>query len=117
MTDEPYDGEPVTQQYAAISADEPLPTLVRVSQAFSARLPSQRTLDLITKMEGVDFAALAQNAPFRIVAFRALMRDYPERDPTSLWLHAYDVEVEVEDANPMNGSSPTPGPISAATGG
>jgi hypothetical protein len=116
MIDEPYDAEPPTQQYSAIS-EETLPTLVRVSQAFSARLPSQRTLDLITKIEGVDFAALAQNAPFRIVAFRALLRDYPNWDPTTLWLHAYDVEVEVDDANPMNGSSPTPGPLSAATGG
>jgi hypothetical protein len=114
---EPYDAEPPTQQYAAISAEEPLPTLVRVNQAFSARLPSQRTLDLLTKIEGVDFAALAQNAPFRIVAFRALLRDYPERDPTSLWMHAYDVEVEVADENPTNGKSPTPEPGSAATTG
>jgi hypothetical protein len=114
---EPYDAEPVTQQYSALEADEKMPTLVRVSQAFSARLPSQRILDLVTKIEGIDFAALATTAPFRLVAFRALLRDYPNRDPTSLWMHAYDVEVEVEDANPMNGSSPMPGPISAATGG
>jgi hypothetical protein len=113
---EPYDAEPPTQQYEAVVAEERLPALVRVTQAFSARLPSQRTLDLITRIEGVDFAALAQSAPFRIVAFRALLRDYPERDPTSLWMHAYDVEVEVDEVNPTNGSSPTPGPISAATG-
>jgi hypothetical protein len=114
---EPYDAEPPTQQYSALSAEEHLPTLVRVSAAFSARLPSQRVLDLVTKIEGIDFAALATTAPFRLVAFRALLRDYPNRDPTSLWMHAYEVEVEVEDANPMNGSSPTPGPISAATTG
>jgi hypothetical protein len=117
MTSEPYDAEPPTQQYSAMSAEEPLPTLVHVSQAFSARLPSQRVLDLVTKMEGIDFAALASSAPFRLVAFRALLRDYPNRDPTSLWLHAYDVEVEIDDVNPTNGSSPTLGPLSAATGG
>jgi hypothetical protein len=97
-------------------ADEPLPEVVSVTQAFSARLPSQRVLDLVTKIEGIDFAALATTSPFRLVAFRALLRDYSERDPTSLWLHAYGVEVEVEDVNPTNGSSPTPGPISAAIG-
>jgi hypothetical protein len=117
MTSEPYDAEPPTQQYSAVSAEEPLPTLVRVNQAFSTRLPSQRTLDLITRIEGVDFAALAQSAPFRIVAFRALLRDYPGRDPTSLWMHAYDVEVEVADENPTNGKSPTPEPDSVATTG
>jgi hypothetical protein len=100
---------------APATALELLPTLVTVTQAFSSRLPSQRTLDLVTKIEGVDFEALARNAPFRIVAFRALLRDYPERDPTSLWMHAYDVEVEVADENPMNGTSPTPGPVSAGT--
>jgi hypothetical protein len=116
MINEPYDAEPPTQEYSAISADVPLPTLVRVSQAFSARLPSQRVLDLITKIEGVDFAALATSAPFRIIAFRALLRDYPERDPTSLWMHAYDVEVEVAEENPTNGKSPTPAPDSAVSG-
>jgi hypothetical protein len=113
---EPYDAEPPTQQFSAVSADEPLPTLVHVSQAFSARLPSQRVLDMVTKIEGIDFAALATSAPFRLVAFRALLRDYPSRDPTSLWMHAYDVEVEVTDANPTNGSSPMLGPISAVIG-
>jgi hypothetical protein len=98
------------------TALEPLPTLVRATQGFSARLPSQRTLDLVTRIEGTDFAALAQASPFRIVAFRALLRDFPDRDPTSLWMHAYDVEVEVAEENPTNGKSPTPGPDSAVIG-
>jgi hypothetical protein len=115
MIDQPYDDEPMTE-LADMAAAEPLPTLVRVTQAFTSRLPSQRVLDLVTRIEGIDFAALATAAPFRIVAFRALLRDFPERDPTSLWMHAYDVEVEVEDANPMNGSSPTLGLDSAVTG-
>ena len=98
-------------------ANEPLPTLIRVSQDFSARLPSQRVIDVLTRCEaGTDFGTLAQTQPFRIVAFRALLRDYPNRDPTSLWMHAYDVECEVGDVNPTNGSSPSPGPISATTG-
>jgi hypothetical protein len=89
-------------------AGEALPTLVQVSQAFSSRLPSQRVLDMLTRTEGIDFAALAQNQPGRLLAFRALLRDYPERDTASLWLHAYDVEVEIEDVNPTNGKLPMP---------
>jgi len=112
MTDtpEPYDD-------AADAAQIELPTLVHVSTAFSARLPSQRVLDLLLRIEGgADFGQLAATQPFRIVAFRALLRDFPERDPTSLWMHAYDVEVEVEDANPTNGTSPTHELPSVATG-
>jgi hypothetical protein len=97
-------------------ADVALPVLVAVSTSFSSRLPSQRQLDLLAKIEGADFAELATRQPFRIVAWRALLRDFPERDPTSLWMHAYDVEVEVAEENPTNGKSPTPAPPFAATG-
>ncbi|HEV7535580.1 MAG TPA: hypothetical protein VGP90_08095 [Acidimicrobiia bacterium] len=95
--------------------DQALPTLVRVSQAFSQRLPTQRVQDTLTRLEGGTMGELLQTQPFRVVAFRALLRDHPDRDPTSLWLHAYDVEVEVVEADPTNGSSPTPAPPSAAT--
>jgi hypothetical protein len=97
---------------------EALPTLVHVSQAFSARLPSQRVLDLISKLEhGAAFIELAETQPFRIVAFRALLRDYPGRDPSSLWMHAYDTEVEVADAvDPTNGKSTMPAPSFAPLG-
>jgi hypothetical protein len=112
MTDEnqpqPYDDE--AEQTA-------LPTIVRVSTEFSARLPSQRVLDQLSRIEGANFGELAQAQPFRIVAFRALLRDFPSYDTTALWLHAYDVEVEVEDANPTNGKSQTPVLRSADTGG
>ena len=97
-------------------ATEALPVLVTVSQAFSSRLPSQRVLDLIDKYEGIGFSDLVQTQPFRIVAFRALMRDYPERDTSSLWMHAYDVEVEITEENPTNGKLPTPAPGSAVSG-
>lgn len=94
-----------------------LPTLLTCSASFSARLPSQRVLDMLQRIEGVGFGELATNQPFRIVAFRLLLRDYPDRDATSLWMHAYDVEVEVVDANPTNGSSPMPAHPFAGSGG
>ena len=97
----------------------PLPTVVRVDTAFSSRLPPQRVLDLIDKVdpEGGGFGGIAASQPFRVIAFRALLRDYPDRDPASLWLHAYDVEVEVADENPTNGKSPTPARGFADSGG
>ena len=95
---------------------QPLPTLIRVTEAFASRLPSQRVIDALGKAEPGDFGALMQAQPFRVVAFRALLRDFPERDTTSLWLHAYDVEVEMEPANPTNGKLPTPAPDSVDTG-
>ena len=95
-----------------------LPAVVTVTQAFTSRLPSQRLLDQIKHAEpSYTFGDLASEQPFRIVAFRALMRDFPGRDPTSLWLHAYDVEVDVvETSNPTNGKSSTVSPLSATTG-
>ena len=93
-----------------------LPDLVACSDAFAGRLPSQRVLDLVAKIEPDGFAVLAQTQPFRIVAFRVLLRDFPDYDPTALWLHAYDVEVQVVVENPTNGTSPTPGPDSAVIG-
>jgi len=89
----------------------PLPDLVTVTQAFIARLPSQRILDLLAQLEpGVKFGELAENQPPRLIAFRALLRDHPGRDPASLWLAAYDIEVAIEEVDPTNGKSPTPSP-------
>ena len=93
-----------------------LPSIIHASADFAGRLPSQRVLDLVAKVEPAGFAELAQTQPFRIVAFRALLRDFPDYDPTALWLHAYDVEVEVDAVNPTNGKSPTNAPDSAAIG-
>jgi hypothetical protein len=106
----------MTSPYDDDVAGEALPTLVHVSQAFSSRLPSQRVLDMLTRTEGLEFTELAQNQPGRLLAFRALLRDYPERDTASLWLHAYDVEVEIDDVNPTNGSTPTLSHGSVASG-
>jgi hypothetical protein len=93
-----------------------LPFTIEVSMAFSARLPSQRVLDLIDQQEIANFSELAEHQPFRIVAFRALLRDYPDADPGDLWRHAYDTEVDVIMSDPTNGKSPTPAPSSVDTG-
>jgi hypothetical protein len=96
--------------------DQPLPSLVKVTQSFVARLPSQRLLDELRHFEpNLNFAELAENQPFRIVAFRALMRDHPQYDTTALWMHAYDVEVDIVEADPTNGKQQTPQQLSAAT--
>jgi hypothetical protein len=98
-------------------ATQPLPTMVTVSQAFAQRVPTQRVIDLLARLEpDRTFGDLAGVQPFRLVAFRVLLRDFPERDETSLWLHSYDVEVEVGDVDPTNGSVPTTSPRFAATG-
>ena len=97
--------------------DQPLPALVKVTQSFVARLPSQRLLDQLRHCEPeMPFTELAETQPFRIVAFRALLRDHPDRDVASLWLHAYDVEVAIEEVDPTVNGSPTPAPPSVATG-
>jgi hypothetical protein len=99
--------------------DSPLPTLVTVSNAFNQRLPSQRVLDLIRKLEPEadhDFGEFIKNQPFRVIAFRALLRDFPDRDPTSMWLHSYDVEVDVTEDDPFSPNGPTPTPPSLDTG-
>jgi hypothetical protein len=96
---------------------EPLPLVVSVTQAFNRRLPTQRMVDLLAKAEPTaGFAEVAEHQPFRLVAFRALLRDYPLRDPTSLWLHAYDVEVAIEDVDPTGQPSQTAGLPSVGTG-
>ena len=94
----------------------PLPLLVTVADAFNRRIPTQRFLDTLAKVEQLPFNVIAETQPFRLVAFRALIRDYPDRDPASLWLHAYDVEVEVTPADPTSGDDMTTSPPIAVTG-
>jgi hypothetical protein len=99
------------------TANEVLPEVIAVTQAFTTRLPSQRLIDQLARLEmDVPFPELAQNQPFRIIAFRKLLADHPDRDPTSLWMHAYDVEVDVVEADPTRGSEPTLTLPSALTG-
>jgi hypothetical protein len=80
-------------------------------------IPPQRLQDEIAKIEGRTYKEVYDVQPFRCEAFRVLLRDHPERDVTSLWLHAYDCEVELIDDSPTNGSSPTPALLSAGIGG
>jgi len=92
----------------------PLPELIQVTQSFIARMPSQRIIDLLRKLEpDQNFGELVENQPPRLIAFRALLRDHPSRDPASLWMAAYDCEVAVIEVDPTNGKSPTPLPPSA----
>jgi hypothetical protein len=92
----------------------PLPELIEVTQAFIARLPSQRVIDQIRKMEpDLTMAQLMEEQPGRMTAFRALVREHPRRDPTSLWMHAYDCEVAIIDTDPTQDNSSPPSPISA----
>jgi len=94
----------------------PLPTVIEISTAFASRMPSQRVIDLLKHVEpDQNFSEIAENQPPRLLAFRALLRDHPNRDTTSLWLHAYDCEVALQDVDPTNGKSPTPWPPSVPT--
>jgi hypothetical protein len=92
-----------------------LPALVRVNQAFASRAPTQRVIDTITRIEGRGFGDIATEMPFRLTAFRVLSRDFPGYDPAALWLHAYDVEVEISELDPTQNGSPTAGPPSVST--
>ena len=95
---------------------EPLPTVVVVSDAFARRIPSPRLQRIIRDVEGRPFAEVMTEDPFRVSVFRVLHERFPDFDLTALWLHSFDVEAEVEEPNPTNGSSPTAGPPSATTG-
>lgn len=98
--------------------NEPLPYEVTVTQAFISRMPSQRVIDTLAKIEpDMKFGELVEAQPPRFIAFRALLRDHPERDMTSLWMHAYDVEVVIAEVDPFNGKLPTSPPPSALTTG
>lgn len=102
----------------AAAADDtgPLPETVYCTQAFIARMPSQRVVDLLKRLEpDYGFGELLQEMPPRVIAFRWLLREHPTRDSTSLWLHAYDVEVAVEDVDPTSGKPPTLSPPFAPT--
>jgi hypothetical protein len=97
-------------------AAQPLPDVVVVTRAFTRRLPPQRLVDMLKRFEpGVALGELTGEQPFRIIAFGALLRDHPGRDEASLWLHSYDVAVEVVDEDPTSGNGLTPLPLFAPT--
>jgi hypothetical protein len=93
-----------------------LPTVVLATQSFASRMPTQRVVDAVARTETIPFGELMQLQPMRVTAFRALVRDFPGYDLTALWLHSYDVEVELVDVDPTNANGQTSGPPSAAIG-
>src|SRR5215471_13282370 len=107
MTD--TNGDTITAHEPA-PADVPLPLLVHVTPAFAERMPTQRVIDAVTRIEGGRIADIGREQPFRLVAFRALLRDFPGRDVSSLWLHSYDVEVEIDVPDPTSPPSTTLAP-------
>ena len=94
----------------------PLPDVVTVTSAFSRRLPNQMVINELVKAEGIPFEKLATEQPIRVLAYRVLLREYPNRDHTSLWLHAMYVEIDTVEVDPTNGNSPTLSPPSAGIG-
>jgi hypothetical protein len=94
-----------------------LPLVITVTDTFSKRLPSQRVCDLIRHCEpGMTFGDIGTEQPFRLIAFRALLRDFPAYDTTAVWLHSYDVEVDVVEEHPTQPVSQTASLPSADTG-
>jgi hypothetical protein len=95
-----------------------LPFEISVPDAFPRRMLTQRQIDLLSNLEpGVTFAELTQTSPFRIIAWRWLLVNFPHDDPTRLWMHSYDVSVAVDPPDPTGTSITTPSPISSASGG
>jgi hypothetical protein len=95
--------------------DLELPTTLDCTLEFVKRLPSQRVLDALARIEPTPFGEIQEAQPTRVLAFRLLVRDHPGRDIASLWLHSYDCEVQLHDADPSAGPGPTPWPGSAPT--
>ena len=100
------------------AAPPALPTVIQVTNAFTTRLPSQRLIDQLARLEvDVPFPELAQAQPFRLIAFRKLLATFPDYDQRALWMHSYDVEVEVVEADPftLNGLTLTPPSVPTGT--
>src|SRR5215467_13539816 len=93
----------------------PLPTEIEVTLAFVKRLPTQRLLDSLAHIDPTPFGELQEQRPSQVLAFRTLVRDFPNRDHGSLWLHAYDVEIEIVDVDPTLALGQMPSLPSAPT--
>jgi hypothetical protein len=93
----------------------PLPTEMSATLSFVKRIPSQRMLDGLAHLDSTPFGELQDQMPSRVLAFRLLVRDFPSRDLASLWMHAYDVEVELVDSDPTSALGQMPSLPSAPT--
>jgi hypothetical protein len=111
-----------TNGHAATDAAlDPLPTVVKVTEAemqtIGMRIPSAEMLDRLERVGAPpmeELMATNQNK-LRYLAFRVLLRDWPLRDATSLWMHAYFCEIEVTATDPTGPVNATGSPLSAAT--
>jgi hypothetical protein len=95
----------------------PLPLVAVVAPSFTRRIPSQAVVNLLRQYEDMPFTDLMQEQSGRVIAFRWLLKEYSRRDPSSLWMHSFHMEVEITDeVDPTSAPSPTPPPGSVATG-
>jgi hypothetical protein len=117
MTD--TDERPV-EPAAPAPADEPLPEVMTCTmaalEAMGRRIPSPRLTESLKRI-GITYGELMNDdaGRMRYAAFRLLLRDYPDRDLTSLWLHSYFVEIEVTEVDPSLLAGTTTSPPSADT--
>jgi hypothetical protein len=108
----------MTEITGAEAAQEALPEVVTCTMAelesYARRLPSPRISDQLEKL-GTSFGEVCSNesGKERYAAWRLLMRDWPERDVTSLWLHSWFCEIEVTEVDPTPAAPPTASPPSA----
>jgi hypothetical protein len=93
----------------------PLPTEMQATLSFVKRLPTQRLLDSLAHYDSTPYGELQEQMPSRVLAFRLLVREYPNRDLGSLWQHAYDVEIEIVDSDPTSALGQMPSLPSAPT--
>jgi hypothetical protein len=93
----------------------PLPLEVNCTIAFVRRIPTQRLLDTLARIDPTPFGELQDQKPSQVLAFRWLVREFPARDATSLWMHAYDVEIALEDTDPTLALGQMPSLPSAPT--
>lgn len=59
---------------------------------------SPRELGLVAKVAGVEIDELVSSEKARAMGFVALMRLYPERDPSEAWERALDTRIVFREA-------------------
>jgi hypothetical protein len=104
---------------AAVAQLEVLPTVLHTTlaemQSIGLRVPSEEMYDLLERVGAPPLNELmaADRTKARYMAFRILVRNYPLRDPTSLWMHAHFCELEIAPPDPTEMASMTASPPSA----
>lgn len=108
-------GTTLAQMVHNADLNTPLPLEAEVTLAFVKRLPTQRLLDALTRIDPTPFGELQEQRPSQVIAFRWLVRDFPNRDINSLWMHAYDMEIALIDGDPTSALGQMPSLPSAPT--